>query len=186
MKTEFLEKLIPETVEGRDEIIKKIFAENGKDVNAEKAKHADYETAKADLTTAQETIKALEKAKGDTAALQAEIDKYKVADEKRVADEKAAAARREVEERFNAVAGERKFVHDFVRKGVVGEFEAALADPANKGKGDKEIFDALTKDKDYFASANPPAEKMGGMGGSGGTVDGVEAAFLARNPGMKI
>ena len=32
MKTEFLEKLIPETVDGRKDVIDRIFAENGKDV----------------------------------------------------------------------------------------------------------------------------------------------------------
>lgn len=173
MKTEFLEKLIPETVEGRKDIIDKIFAENGKDVNAEKAKYADYDETKKQLGEARATITELEKAKGDTTALQAEIDKYKAADEKRKADETAAAARKDVEARFDAVAGERQFVHDYVRKGVIGEFEAALADAANKGKGDKEIFDALTKDKDYFASQNPAGK--GGMGGMGG-IDNINDA----------
>ena len=36
-------------------------------------------------------------------------------------------ARAALESRFNAVVGDRKFVHDFVRQGVLGEFEKALA-----------------------------------------------------------
>lgn len=167
MKTEFLEKLIPESVENRDEIVKKIFAENGKDVNAEKAKFPDYDDTKQQLVEAKATIANLEKTKGDTSALQAEVDKYKAADQKRQDDEKAAQVHKEVETRFDTVVGERKFVHDFVRQGVIGEFEKALTASENKGKGDKEIFENLTKDKDYFASQNPPAGSMGGMGGTG-------------------
>jgi hypothetical protein len=40
---------------------------------------------------------------------------------------------------------------------VLDEFERALADNANAGKGDRDLFDALTKDKGYFASQNPPS-----------------------------
>lgn len=179
MKTEFLEKLIPESVEGRDEIIKKIFAENGKDVNAEKAKFSDYDDVKKQLGEAQATVKELEKAKGDSTALQTELDKYKAAEEKRLADEKAAAARKETENRFDAAVGEgRKFVHDYVRLGVIGEFEKALADDANKGKSDKEIFEAITKDKDYFASQNPPAGGMGGASSGGGSDDAVDVRAI--------
>jgi predicted lipid-binding transport protein (Tim44 family) len=185
MKTEFLEKLIPSTVEGRDEIIKQIFAENGKDVNAEKAKYADYDTIKTQLADAKTTITTLESTKGEATAMKAELDRYKAADEQRKKDEDAAKARKETESRFDAAVGtEKKFVHEYVRAGVIGEFEKALTDPANTGKSDKEIFDTITKDKDYFASQNPP----GNMGGANGmqNVGGVEAAFLARNPGLKI
>ena len=46
------------------------------------------------------------------------------------------------------------------------EFEKALADKANEGKGDAAIFDGLTRDKDYFASMNPGGKPdMGGIGG---------------------
>ena len=51
-----------------------------------------------------------------------------------------------------------------VREGVMRDFGAALKDKANVGKGDKEIFEALTKDKGYFASQNPvgnPISKPG-------------------------
>ncbi|MEA4899317.1 MAG: hypothetical protein VB067_02540 [Christensenellaceae bacterium] len=119
--------------------------------------------ANAALTTANNTIKALEATKGDTAALQKQIDDYKKADADRQEAEKQARAQAELEERFNAAAGDRAFIHDYVRKGVLDDFGKALADKANRGKSDKDVFDAITKDKDYFASQNPPP-KMGGMG----------------------
>ena len=98
------------------------------------------------LEEARETIKSLEANKGDVEKLQAQIDAYKAADEKR-----------ELEARFNAVSGERQYIHEMVRAGVMNDFGAAIKDKANIGKGDKEIFEALTKDKGYFMSQNPPA-----------------------------
>ena len=183
MKTEFLEKLIPATVEGRDEIIKQIFAENGKDVNAEKTKYSDYDTIETQLAEAKTTITALEQTKGEASTMKAELDKYKAADEQRKKDEDAAKARKETETRFDAAVGaDKKFVHEYVRTGVIGEFEKALADPANKGKSDKEVFEAITKDKDYFASQNPPAAgSMGGAAGGSG-VDSVDVRAIMGLP----
>ena len=187
MKTEFLENLIPSTVEGRGEIIKQIFAENGKDVNAakgdvEKLKN-DLTAANEQLTTARNTIVELEKSKGSVTDLEAKLKAYEDAEKVRKDKEASDAARKEVESRFDAAFGtERKFVHELVRPGVVGEFEKALADPANKGKSDKDVFDAITKDKDYFASQNPPAGGgMGGMGGGSGA-DKIDARAVMGLP----
>lgn len=184
MTTDFLDKLLPPDLDGRDEIIKKIFAESGKTLNAEKSKHADYEAIKTELETAKGTIAELEKNKGDTAVLNAELEKYKAAEQQRAADAERARERASIESRFETVANGRQFVHSFVRDGVFNEFMTAVKDSANAGKGDKEIFDSLTKDKDYFASQNPRGN-MGGFGSVGGDDDGVTAAFLARNPELK-
>jgi hypothetical protein len=47
---------------------------------------------------------------------------------------------------------------------VADEFGKAIADEANTGKADKDIFEAVTKDQGYFASQNPPAGNMGTIG----------------------
>ena len=185
MKSEFVESLIPEAVEGRSEIIKKIVEESGKDITREQKKFSDYDTIKTQLTEATATITELEKVKGDAGKLQEQIDAYKKADAERVESETKAKARAEVTARFEATVGERKFAHDYIKSGVLTEFEAALASPDYKGKGDKDIFDAITKDKEgLFASQNPTGT-MGGIGNPE-NVGGIEAAFLARNPGLKI
>lgn len=180
MKREFLK-----AIEGlTDEAIDKIMAENGKDIEATKSKYSDYETVKADLKTAQDTITELEKSKGDTAALQKTIDDYKAAETQREADAKAAAARADVEARFTTALGERKFAHDYIKTGVLNDFEKALADAANKGKGDVELFEALTKDKEgIFASQNPAQVNMGGMGGGAMSEDDKlsDADYYARH-----
>lgn len=113
------------------------------------------------LKTAQETIASLEANKANAAELQKQIDAYKAADEKRAQEAKEAAERAELEERFNAVSGDKKYIHDMVREGVMKDFGAALNDKANRGKGDAEIFEALTKDKGYFASQAPKVDPMG-------------------------
>lgn len=122
----------------------------------------DLKAANDALKTAQDTIKALEGSKGDADKLQKQLDDYKAAETARQAAETAAQLRQAVESRFNAAVGERAFLHDFVRKGVLDEFEKALAAPESKGKGDKELFEAITKDKGFFAAGNQPPPNMGG------------------------
>lgn len=107
---------------------------------------SDLKKARDDLKTAKETISTLEANKGDTDALQAELDKYKKADEARQKAEQEAAAHAALVERFGKVKGDREFSSKFAEAGLLDEFNKAINDPANTGKGDKELFDALTKD----------------------------------------
>lgn len=164
MKRDDITKLFPTAT---DEQVSALLDLNSKDIGKAKGGadklQTDLDAANAALGEARETIKGLEASKGDATKLQAEIERYKKAETDRTEAEKAAAAHAEVEKRFNDAVGERKFLHEFVRTGVLGEFEKALTDKANAGKGDKDLFEALTKDKDYFSSQNPPVN-MGGLG----------------------
>lgn len=154
-----------------EDIDKKVSAEIGKGFVSKtdfNAKNDALKAAQTDLQAAQDSIKTLEAAGGDVKKLQDEIDRYKQADLDRQEAEKQAAAKADVTSRFERAAGERKFAHDYIKNGVLSDFEKALTDEANKGKGDGEIFDALTKDKDgIFQSQNPPAQ----MRGAGGLTD---------------
>ena len=107
---------------------------------------SDLKKARDDLKTAKDTIATLEANKGDTEALQAELDKYRQADEARQKAEQEAAAQKALEDRFDAVVNGKEFANSLVRNGTLAEFSRALNDPANTGKGDKELFEALTKD----------------------------------------
>lgn len=148
--------------EATKEQIDQLLNLNSADITKALSKQKDDLTeAKQALSDAQATISELEKNKGDVTKLQEQIDAYKEADAQRKQQEAEAQAKAELEARFNAVSGEKKYIHDMVKEGVMRDFGAALKDKANVGKGDKEIFEALTKDKGYFASQNPP----GGMGG---------------------
>lgn len=147
-----------------EEQANKVFAMNGKDVENAKGKlQKDVDTMKSQLAEAKETIATLEANKGDTAALQAELDKYKQAEEQRKQEEKDAAERVKILERFNAAKGDKEFSSEYAEKGVLDAFSKAIIDPANTGKGDAELFASLTHDKEgVFKSAHPPVN-MGGI-----------------------
>lgn len=125
---------------------------------------ADVQKLKAELGEAKNAITALEASKGDAEALQAELDRYKAAEEKRQQEAAEAAARAELLDRFNRAKGDSVFSSEYAESGVLEAFAGALKDPANKGRGDNDIFAELTKDRDgVFKSKNPPAN-MGGIG----------------------
>lgn len=130
---------IKKTFEGAtDEQIKSLLDINTADIGKAKGDYStlrgQLKTAQDDLKTAQTTIGELEKTKGDVATLQRAINDYKAADEQRTLDAKAAAARADVEARFGRAVGERSFAHDYIKAGVLNDFEKALADEANKGE----------------------------------------------------
>lgn len=173
MKTEFLKGLGIE-----DDAIAKIMAENGKDIEKEKAKAADLnsklEEANKKVSSYEATISELKKsAEGN------EDFKKKFEDlEQKIAEERAAAekkAKEEAEEadfsnRFKTVVGEQKWRDELTEKAVYSEFKTALKNEANKGKGDKDILEALTKDKGYFSdpSKTPGIFSRGTNGGGAG------------------
>lgn len=140
-----------------DEDIKFLLNINSSDIgNALNKQKSSLDTALSDLAAANTRIKELEASSGETENLRKKVAELEEADRKRTEEAKAAAELAELTERFDKVAGEREFIHDLVRKGVLNDFGAALKDKTYTGKSDAEIFDSLTKDKDYFKSMNPP------------------------------
>lgn len=71
MKREFLQNFKVGEQPLTDEIIEAIMAENGRDVQAEQAKYADYDSIKEQLQTAKDGLKAFEGV--DVAQLQSQI-----------------------------------------------------------------------------------------------------------------
>lgn len=94
---------------------------------------------------------------------QLEALQKQIAEEKAEAERKAkeAAAEADFRARFDGLIGENKWRDELTGKAVYAEFKQALADEANKGKGDKEIFEALTKDQNYYENPNKPADMPG-------------------------
>lgn len=67
-----------------------------------------------------------------------------------------ARALQALEKRFDAAVGNRRFVHELVRQGVMADFRAMIEDPSNEGRGDKELLEELTRDQGCFAKQCPP------------------------------
>lgn len=161
MKTEFLKSLGID-----DENIKKIMAENGKDIEAEKAKTTavqnELTASKEKLTSYESEITKLKESTADHDKLTAKIAELeKAAADRKAADDKAAADKI-LADRFNAVAVEKKFVNDITKNGIMAEFGTAISDKANTGKADKDILDALLKDREgILANPNPGVDIPG-------------------------
>lgn len=175
MTREDIKKHFPEATDAQ---ISALLDINSKDIGKHKTA---AETAATDLKKAKDTIEELEKNKQDTAALQKTIDDYKAADEKRQADAKAAAERAERMSRFDKAHGEaskdRKWLNDFTRDGIFSQFEKALADDANKGKSDVQIYNSIINDDKGVKPGLFEAQVTGGMSGMGSNPSG-DAAWL--------
>lgn len=170
MKRDFLEGLgVPA------EAIDKIMAENGRDIEAAKAKFADHDDIKKQLEAANATI---EKFK-DYDEVKAEVEKYK-AELKRSQDESAAKiAAMERSSKVNEFLGDKKFVNQITREHISKQIADALADGKHEGKSVKDIFDEITKDKaDILKDDAPKPPIVPQMGGGSPKGDADEDARI--------
>ena len=164
MKREFLKDLGI-----ADDVIDKIMAEHGRDVQAEKtrADKAASDLAERDKTieTYKTQVAELEKKSGDNEDVKKQLKELqdKIAEEKRLADEKAAD-----EQLTNTIRAalpkDKKFVNEYTEQAMISQIKAELNKAENKGKGISDIFGALTKDKPgIFANQNEiqPLPPMG-------------------------
>lgn len=175
MTREDIKKHFPDAT---DEQISDLLDINSRDIGKHKTA---AETAQGELKTAKETIANLEKNQGDVAALQKTIADYKAADEKRQAEAKAAAEHAERLGRFDKAHAEaskdRKWLNDFTRDGIFAQFEKALADSANTGKSDVQIYNSLINDEKGVKPGLFEAQVNGNMSGMGNNPSG-DAAWL--------
>ena len=161
MKTDFLKSL-----ELSDEVIQKILAENGKDIEKEKEKTKEAldknKTLTDDITKLNDDITEL---KNSNATADDFKRKFEDLQKKIEDDEKAAKAEAEdkaLTDAITAVFGDKKFTSDYVRNGIIADMKTEIAKAENKGKGYAEIFESLTKDKEgIFVNPNGPANMTG-------------------------
>lgn len=177
MKREDIKKYFPDATE---EQLKGLLDINTADIGKAKG---DFDKVKADLNKANGTIKEYETTIADlkkSAEGNEDFKKkfeeleQKIADEKAEADRKAKEAAEEADfsNRFKTVVGEQKWRDELTEKAVYSEFKTALKDEANKGKGDKDILEALTKDKGYFSDpSKTPGIFTRGSGFAGSSAD---------------
>lgn len=155
MKREDIKKYFPEATE---EQLKGLLDINSADIGKAKG---DFDKVKADLEKVNGTIKEYETTIADLRKSAEGNEDFKkkfedlekkIADEKAEADKKAREAAEEaaLSERFKTAVGENKWRDELTGEAVYSRFKAALAEEGNKGKGDKEVLEALTKDKGYF------------------------------------
>lgn len=155
MKREFLKELGLE-----DETINKIMAEHGKDIESYKTRLTDTEQkltgSQGQVIQYETKIAELEKLSAGNAELKRQLDTLnaQIAADREAAQK--AQADKELTDKVIAAFGDRKFVNAYTRDAMVAEVKAEMGKAENTGKGIREIFEGLTKDKDgIFANPNP-------------------------------
>ena len=151
MKREEIKSIFPDAT---DEQLKSVMDLNGTDVEKAKSKVTALETElkekKSDFDKLNTEFEELKKSnasgedwKTKFEALQSEnIAKEKQAEADRILAEKNA----DIEKRFNECVGDKKFSHEAIKSSYLKKFADALESDDYKGKGDADIFHALTKD----------------------------------------
>lgn len=185
MKREEIKAIFPDAT---DEQLGQVMDLHGTDLEKAKSKvtalEADLKTKKEDfdrLTTEFDTLKA-ENASGEDwkakfEALQADnVAKEKQAEAVRILKEK----QENIENRFSAALGDKKFSHDAIKADYLKKFGEALESKDYEGKSDADIFHALTKD-DATAFEGVTAYRLAGgnpAGGGGGVDEATARAVM--------
>ena len=146
-----------------DEQLNGLMDLNSRDIGKAKGKSddqkAELESLRTQLAEKDETIANLEKAKGDAATIQAELDKHKQAEAERAKAEKEAQMDAILTQTAESALEGREFVNEYTRAHFLGELKKAIQDPSNKGKKPADLFSDMTKDADGVFK-NPQHEPL--------------------------
>ena len=170
---DFLEKLEigEDKVKLSKEEIKEILAKNGEYIKIETDKVEErYKQQLDDNKTTIDDLKSqLENAPktDDLESLKKTIADYEQKEKDREAKQKQEEEERVLEESINSLFEGKTFTSNYARQGLLNDIKNGIKDPINKGKGVRDLFDELTKDKtDIFANPNEEQKDMTGMGDS--------------------
>jgi hypothetical protein len=183
MKTDFLKELGIE-----DEAIKKIMAENGKDIEREKDKanalSIELENVKAQSA---ELASKLDGA-GDIDKLKADLKEWQ---EKAKTIESESLAKLKRLETLGVVkdfASSKKFANEITKEAITSRLVELLESEDSKGKSLDDLFTGLIEGKENILldENKPTPPTVTKMTGTGGEEDGVMQAFRKLNPNLKL
>ncbi len=143
------------------ETIDTIMAEYGKNVQGLREQVDEY---KAKNQEYKDKVKELEELSANSSKLQEELETLKKDIAEKEANAKAKKDDADLTSSIEEVFGDKQFTSDYARKGLLADIKAELKKDENRGKGIKDIFEDLTKDRtDIFANPNQ-VKDMEGMG----------------------
>ena len=170
---DFLEKLEigEDKVKLSKDEIKEILAKNGEQIKIETEKVEERFKQQLDdnKATIDDLKSQLEKAPktDDLENLKQTIADYEQKEKDREAREKQEEEERVLTDSINSLFEGKTFTSDYARQGLLNDIKEGIKNPNNKGKGVKDLFEELTKDKnDIFANPNEEQKDMEGMGDS--------------------
>lgn len=166
MNTDKLKNLFTEVKNGtktEEDATKEIMSDYGKGITAEQNKvakiQADLDNANTKIATYETEIKTLKDSSKDNDDWKS---KFEQLDAKIKQDEANAKAKAEDEALTQTIVNafkDKKFTSNYVKNGLINDIKNELSKAENKGKGIKEIFEDLTKDKEgIFENPNKPAD----------------------------
>lgn len=188
MKREFLQNFKVGDQPLPKEVIDAIMEENGHDIENAKKAFADYDTIKAQLEAANKQIEEFQGMDIDGVKKAAEDWKKKAEQVEKDAAKRIADM--EFDGALKAAITKANGRNSGAIIGAIGsEKMEALRNSKNQAEDIKAALDALQKDNAYLfgeVQAPPPYAPGAGSQNMGRDVSGVEAAFAALNPGLKL
>lgn len=162
MKREEIKAIFPDA---SDEQLEKVMILNNKEVERGKKLESELKEVKEQLDTVNKEFETLK-------STNAGAEEYKTKYEALVADNEAKAKQAEadrilaekntdIEKRFTACVGDKTFTHEAIKAAYLKKFAEAIESEEYKGKGDADIFHALTKD-DATAFTGVTAVRLNG------------------------
>lgn len=160
MKREEIKSIFPDAT---DEQLKSIMDLHGSDVEKMKSKvtalEADLKSKTEDFDKLNTDFENLKVTNASSEEWKTKFENFKAEVEKKNKEaeeaQKLAEKNADIKKRFDACRGEKEFSHDAIADNYLKRFGEALESEEYKGKGDAEIFHALTKDDaKAFAGVN--------------------------------
>lgn len=183
MKREFLQNFKVGDTALPKEIIDAIMEENGHDIEATKAKYADYDTVKAQLDEAQKTIQGFKDQGNDMEAVRQKAAEWEKKYNEAIEAHKAEKAESEFMADIVAEINRRKGKNKDAIIGAMGKDKMdALRQSKNRKDDIRTEFDAFEKDNAYlFGEDRKPAPFAAGAGSynMGGEQDPLTASIRA-------
>ncbi len=186
MDTNKIKALLNEVKNGtktEEDVTKEIMKDYGTAIASEQSKttkvQTDLDNANTKIKTYETEIATLKESSKGNDDWKSKFEKLDAKIKQDEADAKAKAEDETLTNNIISVFGDKKFTSDYVKNGIISDIKSELVKSENKGKGIKEIFESLTKDKEgIFENPNKPAN-MPGMGEGGHNVDNGADGFVS-------
>lgn len=168
-----------------EDVASKIMEMNGKDIQREQNKFADYEDLKTSLADTKAQLEKLqdmkpEELQNQIATLKQQLDETQQESAKKIADMETTG---KVKDYLNG----KKFVNDVTREAITGKLKDALSAEDSKGKSLDDIFAGLTKDMNNILvddnAPKPPVQ--GSMTGTPAPDDDAAVRAVMGLPPLK-
>lgn len=158
------------------ETIDTIMAEYGKNVQGLKE---EKDSLSQKVNTYESEIKNLKESSKQSNDWKSKFETLEQKIKQQEAEEKAKTEDKILTDNIISAFGDKKFTSDYVKNGLITDIKTELTKAENKGKGIKEIFESLTKDKDgIFENPNKPVD-MPPLGENGKISDDGADGFVS-------